>query len=228
MNEKVKLQHLNRSDHRYSIIKIEDDVSIGVVYCHDKGTFWYFLLSSYLHKLGQDFGTFTTEKECIDSLIKVLKKIGYDLATIGEEADRIKRLANHYLEASHILVDAKNGTGCVNVVCLALSLEVHLKYLLYLYGIRPIRGKKSHNTLVLFERLPLDIQKKIFSHKAFSNYQFSKSEDPQDTPFDEFKEEINTRSELFLNWRYAYEHEYLTYEVSFVEDFIEAIRDIAD
>jgi hypothetical protein len=102
------------------------------------------------------------------------------------------------------------------IVCLAFSVELHVKYLHYSVCRETPRG---HNILDLFKSLPEEIQKGVFSHPSISQYGWS---------FSEFEGQISQISDGFEKWRYAHEAYSLRYNVYAALVLIEAMRFSAD
>ena len=91
----------------------------------------------------------------------------------------------------------------VDVVCLAFSVELHLKELH-----RVVSGKipKGHNIAKLFGALPVEVQQEVASHHSIA----------------QFERELHAISNGFEKWRYAYENTSLKYNTYFAEVLIEA------
>ena len=103
----------------------------------------------------------------------------------------------------------------VDVVCLAFSVELHLKELH-----RVVSGKipKGHNIAKLFGRLPTEIQKEVTSHNSIARYGWDNKR---------FEWELRAISDGFEKWRYAYENTTLQYNSYFAEVLIEASRHVS-
>ena len=104
----------------------------------------------------------------------------------------------------------------VAIVCLAFSVELHLKDLHYAISGNAPHG---HNILDLFNSLPEWAQGEIIRHPSIAQYGWG---DP------EFEAELKAISDGFEKWRYAYESNSLRYNSYFALVLIEATRFVAD
>jgi len=106
-------------------------------------------------------------------------------------------------------------TMAVAVVCLAFSVELHLKDLH-----QTISGEvpQGHKILDLFTRLPDGAQEEIIRHPSIAQYGWDDSE---------FETELRKISEGFVKWRYAYESTTLRYNIYFAKVLIEATSFVA-
>ncbi len=133
-------------------------------------------------------------------------------------------------ESNEALIDQQSGasespvtekvfgalpTMGVEVVCLAFSVELHIKALHY-----AILGKtpRGHNILKLFKRLPEWAQQEIFHHRSIAKYGWTRAE---------FEDQLRDISDGFSKWRYAYESTSLRYNSYFALVLIEASRSVA-
>ena len=122
-------------------------------------------------------------------------------------------------------------TGHVDIVCLAFSIELYLKEL---YSVVQVESPRKHDILVLFENLPKQIKKKIFSHDSISqnpfftrgNIMLKKRFASDFSAYDGFLEKIELISGGFEKWRYSYENKSLHYDVSFALALIESIKSV--
>lgn len=103
----------------------------------------------------------------------------------------------------------------VEIVCLAFSVELHIKALHYTLTGKPPRG---HNILTLFKGLPESAQGDTFRHLSIAQYGWT---------FSEFESRLQAISGGFEKWRYAYESTTLRYEISFALALIEATKAVA-
>lgn len=103
----------------------------------------------------------------------------------------------------------------IEVVCLAFSVELHLKELN-----RVVSGKtpRGHNIAKLFRALPASVQKEVVSHHSIAQYRWSDAQ---------MERELLAISDGFEKWRYAYENTTLRYNSYFAEVLIEASRFVA-
>ena len=102
----------------------------------------------------------------------------------------------------------------VEIVCLAFSVELHIKDVHYAISGEPPRG---HNILNLFKELPEWAQREIFHHPSIAQYRWGSTE---------FEEQLRRISDGFERWRYAYESASLRYESYFALVLIEATRSV--
>lgn len=129
-------------------------------------------------------------------------------------------------------VFASKPTMGVEIVCLAFSLELYLKNLHYVINGKSPRG---HNILKLFEKLPEEIQQKIFVHDAITQNPFNTRGDifsPEGfsgsySAYDRFIGQVKAISDGFEKWRYSHENSILRYDVSFALALIESIKSIS-
>ena len=110
----------------------------------------------------------------------------------------------------------KLATMGVEIVCLAFSVELYIKYLHYTITNKVPRG---HNILDLFRKLPKSTRQKLFSHPSISKYGSS---------FSEFEKEIEAISDGFEKWRYSHESNTLRYNSYFALVLIEAVKNAAE
>ncbi|MGM0564947.1 MAG: hypothetical protein ACQES2_11495 [Pseudomonadota bacterium] len=117
-------------------------------------------------------------------------------------------------EHSNMAYGARPAMG-VDTVCLAFSLELHLKELN-----RVVSKKipKGHNIEKLFQTLPKSVQAEVFSHHSIAQYGYSDKK---------LEYELKEISDGYVKWRYAYESTALRYSNYFAEALIEASRHIA-
>ena len=127
-------------------------------------------------------------------------------------------------ESNEALIEKRGGAEMaygrypamgVDIVCLAFSVELHLKELH-----RVVSGKipKGHNIAKLFRALPVSIQEEVVSHQSIKKYGWSDAE---------IKCELLAISDGFEKWRYAYESATLRYNYYFAKVLIEASQFIA-
>ena len=103
----------------------------------------------------------------------------------------------------------------IDVVCLAFSVELHLKDLHYAVSGTAPRG---HNIARLFRTLPEPIQKEVVSHHSIAQYGWNDAG---------IEKELQEISQGFEKWRYAYESTSLRYNSYFALVLIEATRFVA-
>jgi HEPN domain-containing protein len=98
----------------------------------------------------------------------------------------------------------------IDIVCLAFSVELHLKELH-----RVVTGKvpRGHNIARLFKALPESVQKEVVSHHSIAQYGWSDAQ---------MERELLAISDGFEKWRYAYESPALRYNNYFAKVLIEA------
>jgi HEPN domain-containing protein len=121
----------------------------------------------------------------------------------------------------------------VNIVCLAFSIELYLKYLHFTLNGKVLRG---HNILKLYEKLPDKIRQDIFNHEAISENPFHirgdifsiRKFDSSYTPYERFLDQVKAISNAFVEWRYSYERASLDYDESLALALIKAIKSVAD
>jgi hypothetical protein len=123
-------------------------------------------------------------------------------------------------------------TGGVEIVCLAFSIELYIKDLLY-----AVKGKapREHNILKLFKELPEQVRHEIFSHDSISqnpfftrgNVMLTKRFASDFSAYDGFLEQIELISDGFEKWRYSYESKALRYDTSFALALIESIQTVS-
>jgi HEPN domain-containing protein len=133
-------------------------------------------------------------------------------------------------ESNYALIAQKTGTAKeksaeiaygtrptmgIDIVCLAFSVELHLKELS-----RVVSGTipRGHNIARLFRALPESVQKEIVSHHSIAQYRWSDAQ---------MERELLAISDGFEKWRYAYESAALRYNSYFAEVLIEASRFVA-
>ena len=102
----------------------------------------------------------------------------------------------------------------VEIVCLAFSVELHIKDLHYAISGELPRG---HNILNLFKGLPEWAQRGIFNHRSIAQYGWGTTE---------FEDQLRNISDGFERWRYAYESTSLRYNSYFALVLIEATRSV--
>ena len=117
----------------------------------------------------------------------------------------------------------------VAIVCLAFSVELHIKDLhLAIKGEAP----RGHDILKLFEALPEQIRQEIFAHDSISKNPFitrgdmfsSKRFTGAYRAYDGFIDHVKAISNGFEKWRYSYESTTLKYDISFASAFIDALK----
>jgi hypothetical protein len=109
---------------------------------------------------------------------------------------------------------AKQPTLPVTVCCV-LAIEIGLKALLTLEGTRFPREGGGHSLKALFEALSLRAQQELLSLQVGST-----GRNPA-----EAKQQLDREALTFVNWRYAYEHEYLSTSPAFLHDFAVALSE---
>ena len=139
----------------------------------------------------------------------------YEVLKESNEA-LISNLANSPEKHSTVKAFGARPTMGVEIVCLAFSVELYIKYLHYVIKHETPRG---HNILTLFRDLPKQTQQKIFSHPSIANYGWS---------FSEFEKEIEYISNGFEKWRYSHESRTLRYNNYFALVFIDALKFASD
>jgi HEPN domain len=135
----------------------------------------------------------------------------YEVLKESNEA-LISKLAKSPENPSTVKAFGARPTMGVEIVCLAFSVELYIKYLHYVIKHETPRG---HNILKLFRDLPKQTQQKIFSHPSIANYGWS---------FSEFQKEIEYISNGFEKWRYSHESSTLRYNNYFALVFIDAVK----
>ncbi len=116
--------------------------------------------------------------------------------------------------------DAETAYGAcpamgIDIVCLAFSVELHLKELnRVVSGMAP----RGHNIAKLFKALPISVQQEVVSHHSIAQYGWSDSQ---------MQRELLSISDGFEKWRYAYENTALRYNIYFAEVLIEASQFVA-
>lgn len=103
----------------------------------------------------------------------------------------------------------------IDVVCLAFSVELHLKEL---HRVVTGNAPKGHNIAKLFRTLPESVQAELASHESIANYGWSD---------EQLDRELRAISDGFEKWRYAYESTSIRYNSYFAEVLIEASRFVA-
>lgn len=96
------------------------------------------------------------------------------------------------------------------VVCMAFSIELGIKAMILPAGIPP----KTHNLAKLFIELPSNIQNKIIAACGTQREMF----------FDALSKVANS----FEDWRYVYEMENPTIDLSFLSALADAVREATD
>lgn len=117
----------------------------------------------------------------------------------------------------------------VAIVCLAFSVELYIKDLHFATKGEAPRG---HKILELFEKLPEQVQQKIFAHSSISQNPFftggnifsTKRFTGDYSAYDGFIDQVKAISDGFEKWRYSYESTALRYDSSFALAFIESIK----
>lgn len=124
-----------------------------------------------------------------------------------------------------------------SIVCLAFSVELHMKTLYAAIGIKPLRNRDGHNILKLYKGLPRTIRRKIFMHEAIRQNPFITrgpvillrrfSGSARD--YYGFIQNLEMISDSFEKWRYSHEKKRLslTYDSSLAEALIIAIKSVA-
>ncbi|MFZ2541070.1 MAG: HEPN domain-containing protein [Gallionella sp.] len=135
----------------------------------------------------------------------------YEVLKESNEA-LINKLANSPGNPSAAKAFGARPTMGVEIVCLAFSVELYIKYLHYVIKHETPRG---HDILTLFRDLPEQTQQKIFSHPSITNYGWS---------FPEFEKQIGYISDGFAKWRYSHEFTTLQYNSYFALVFIDAVK----
>lgn len=103
----------------------------------------------------------------------------------------------------------------IDIVCLAFSVELHLKELHRVVSEKIPRG---HNILKLFQSLPKSVKTEILSHQSIAQYGLDDAQ---------MERGLLSISDSFEKWRYAYESTTLRYDISYAEALIEALRFVA-
>lgn len=103
----------------------------------------------------------------------------------------------------------------VEIVCLAFSVELHIKALHYAITSETPRG---HNILTLFKGLPEWARRDVFHHRSIAQYGWTVAE---------FEVRLKAISDGFEKWRYAYESTTLRYDSYFALALIEATKAVA-
>jgi len=98
----------------------------------------------------------------------------------------------------------------IDVVCLAFSVELHLKEL---HRVVSKIIPKGHNIAKLFDALPPDVQEEVATHHSIAKYGWDNAQ---------FERELHAISDGFEKWRYSYESTSLRYNSYFAEVLIEA------
>jgi HEPN domain-containing protein len=121
------------------------------------------------------------------------------------------REQNEYGQAAYGKLPAMG----IDIVCLAFSVELHLKELhRVVTGATP----RGHNIVKLFRDLPDTVQKEVAAHQSITHYGWSD---------EQLDLELHSISDGFEKWRYAYESTSLRYNSYFAEVLIEASRFVA-
>lgn len=107
------------------------------------------------------------------------------------------------------------STMGIDTVCLAFSVELHLKELN-----RVVTGEapRGHNIAMLFKTLPEAVREEVVSHRSIAQYGWSD---------EQLNRELRAISDGFEKWRYAYESTSLRYNNYFAEVLIEASSFVA-
>jgi hypothetical protein len=103
----------------------------------------------------------------------------------------------------------------VEVVCLAFSVELHMKYL---HSVISKKTPRGHNILALFKALPDWGKRAIIDHPSIAKYAWTDKQ---------FEGELRAISDGFEKWRYAYESNTLRYNSYFALVLIEATKVVA-
>ena len=103
----------------------------------------------------------------------------------------------------------------VDIVCLAFSVELHLKELHRIVSQAP---PKEHNISKLFYGLPKDVQEEVVSHSSIAQNGWGDAQ---------LQLELNAISNGFEKWRYAYESASLKYNIYFAKALIGALQSVA-
>lgn len=102
------------------------------------------------------------------------------------------------------------------IVCCALAIEIGIKALLVLEGVKSFPSNAhGHSLKALFEALPLHMQQEILTFQV----QYTGL-----SP-DEAKEKLDEEDTTFIDWRYAYEHVRLHTSPAFLHDFGVAVSE---
>lgn len=102
----------------------------------------------------------------------------------------------------------------IDIVCLAFSVELHIKELHRAFSGEIPRG---HNIGKLFSMLPASTQEAIVSHDSIARYGWNDSQ---------IEIELRAISDGFEKWRYAYESVSLRYNEYFAIALISAARGV--
>ena len=143
--------------------------------------------------------------------------------------DKLQDLAGKPLVGSNEL--GTRPTLGVNIVCLALAVELYIKDLHFAWCGEAPRG---HDILRLFESLPDNIKQKIFSHDSIALNPYATrsstmlSGKRSANAYNGFIEQIKLISDGFVKWRYSYETVTLQYNAWFAEALIKAMISTAN
>lgn len=111
-----------------------------------------------------------------------------------------------------ICLETDEHIGLTDFVCLAFALELYLKALLEALG---LAGVKGHSIKTLFEKLPLEVQAKVFNIHMRSTYGLT---------LDDYKSRMGDVDNGFEQFRYAHEYKSLEYHQTFALSMIEALK----
>lgn len=103
----------------------------------------------------------------------------------------------------------------IDIVCLAFSVELHLKEL---HRVSSDNIPRGHKIIELFEKLSESEQEEVVSHHSIARYGWDDAQ---------LKCELLAISDSFERWRYAYENTTLRYNVYFAKALIEALQFVA-
>jgi hypothetical protein len=156
---------------------------------------------------------------------------------------RIRMQADDFFKAHEVLSEnfasaPITGVG-PSVVCLAFSIELYFKDLYDVLDMKPPLGKNGHNLLKLFEGLPEETQREIFSHGEIGTQNprviFGSPFAPKDSEknkgiTDLFIYELAAISDGFTDWRYSHEAKRaaLHYNSGFALSLVKAVKAVCD
>lgn len=103
----------------------------------------------------------------------------------------------------------------VDIVCLAFSVELHLKEL---HRVSYDKVPRGHKIIEIFKALSESEQEEVVSHHPIAQYGWD---------YAQLKSELIAISDSFEKWRYAYESTALRYNVYFAKALIEALQFVA-
>ncbi len=138
----------------------------------------------------------------------------YEILRESNDALIVRQAGGEGKLSSGMAFGARPAMG-IDVVCLAFSVELHLKDLHYAVSGKAPRG---HNIARLFRTLPETIQQEVVSHHSIAKYGWNDKE---------IEKELQDISQGFEEWRYAYESASLRYNNYFALVLIEATRFVA-